>query len=808
MNKKIKKGLSCVVTLLALSVLLIGCPDPAGNRDGNEVIDKFFAGSFAGGSGKVELFVQGLPLTSQRSLARSLIEGSELIAHIEHNNLKLRLEGVYDPKSDGFVLSARTEDYTYAIFGQLSYDGDFDFAEITVTERKGEGWDMKSTMIAPDPSVNLSRDGFSTGLAGVPSGLSGHNEYYLPWFAEDDNFREWVMVSPAAMAKYEFDPEKGYPEEIDRMTFVYFEPVPGNPNAMDVVFAENMPTEESWMNAFYPGGAAYTDRFGNDNPMDTMYSEALGLGLKMGSSSSLWEYYKDHVLPVRGQAYVEQHKAALAKAFSERTYNDFFGWYSDVEWPAPEIWKAELWEEYADTMDANASDPYHYLYNANWDRNAYLAEGKAKGEIFTVDNVTYRIHWSWDFTDCYIWAKAFTKTDWENLNAAANMVFPNYIWQYRRDLLSNALWEEYAIKHGVKYVPLYYKARVERNSYNRVGYGTFANGPWNPGPGYKTNSYSFEEAKSFTEAPPEFEWPFGPNSSPGREAKWITMPFSQLLHELSPMHLASDFVNKRMTEVLEMLDYDSLEAFSSAVDAYALTKLPLPPEGVNEIEFGDVQIRDTVAPGNNIFAYAYPIIHPYSPEESALRNTTRVRPTLEAIIVYYERSTYVDPNLKTQTVTKSFEEALPEIYASINKDGKVGGSFADVNLTGVDTWGKLVVAMGFFNEESDWSGGESEPVMVKKPQMHTLTMGISEYVNGFMMNTPAGNYQFVYDESGLFDNGNKVDSNLFNEDTPFTMSNYEFKFIYKGYDNPGTGTEPERPGEEGGKKSIKFLKKI
>ncbi|MCL2237154.1 MAG: hypothetical protein FWC05_02735, partial [Treponema sp.] len=227
-KKCVLRGFKGISALLLLSALLIGCPPPPEGGPGIGQI--FFAGNFAEGVGEIELFVLGPALSSQRTLARSLTEGHELYAHVMHDDRMLRLEGAYDHISDGFVLSAREETFVYSIFGQLDFNGDFQFAEISVTTRVNDEWTMRSHLINSNPTVSLPEDGFSRGLGGVPSGIAGSVDIWIPWFMEDDNHRRWSMISPAAMVEFELDPEKGFPEEVSRRNFLHFEAV-GNEEA-------------------------------------------------------------------------------------------------------------------------------------------------------------------------------------------------------------------------------------------------------------------------------------------------------------------------------------------------------------------------------------------------------------------------------------------------------------------------------------------------------------------------------------------------------------------------------------------------
>ena len=784
MNKKmIKKGLTCIVTLIILSAFLTGCNlgGPEGNPSGGGEL--FFNGAFNNGSGGIQLFVGGPPLSSYRTLARALNEGSELYAHVEHEGLKLRLEGAYDYKSDGFVLSTRTDDRVYSIFGQLDYNGDFQFAEISVTVKEQDEWKMRSHLIEPDPSVILSDDGFSTGLGGVSSGLAGNIDMWIPWFEEDENFREWAMISPAAMVTYRLDPEKGYPEERDRWNFIDYE---AEGNEANVITMWSQPTYDSLEAAFPAIFDGKIDSHGNDNWYDAMLSAELNKPIaKWGD---LDRYYDKNIFNAIGTSYIQERKTAIAAAFAERWAPGYAVWWFDKN-----IIGIELWDEWLDNHEADMDDPdaWWVEYDPDWNRVTYFAQAHANGEVFTVDSVNYKVMWDWSFRNkpFNTWRDNLTQTQWENIQNSTGKVFYDYIWKFCRHLTSFAYEEAFLLSKNVEYSRSYQRYRIGKDVY----------GPTQKVMGTKEDpddsvswTESFSEALTFTkvivwgDGGRDHEGGFNPGMGDGRifgEGKF-DVKFSDVLSGLSGSP-AAGFEGKTMSEVFVMLNNNNITSFEELQDAIKeyINARVLDEETANEIQNVNVRIADTNSPNYSLYPhqYSYSIYPdpdlPY-PEKAGLRNSTKVRPTL-VILAFYTKITWPEwwnpdaPGKITETVTKTLMQVLAEIGPGFGFDEAARDSynFEDINLDEIETWGGLALAMGYFN-------GGGDPM----PNIMELTYKIDQYPNN--MTKPAGAKfaTLAYDDilSGVYKNGERVMnmSNDLSGGTSFDSDEYTIKITY------------------------------
>ena len=842
-KKMLKKGLPCILALFLLTMLLIGCPDPGsttggengenGENGGNVGANKFFTGSFEGGNGKIELLVQGLPLTSKRSLARSLTDGSDLIAHIEHNDLKLRLEGAYDPKSDGFVLSARTEDFVYSIFGQLDSKGDFQFAEISVTEKENDEWKMRSHMITHDPTITLAADGFDRGLGGVPSGLAGNVDIWIPWFLEDENHRRWSMISPAAMVEYKLDPEKGFPEEEYRWNFIHFENV--GADEANVITMSMEPTTESWEAAFpmtnIDGWWQQTpDEYGNTSIHDMMVSAAFNKPI--AGWGDLDRYYDLNIFNNIGKAVINQNKAAITAAFDNRDeWAKEFGF--GIWWEGNNMIHIELWDELLDREAVERANPEHWLYDPEWDRAAVFAEVQANGEVFTVDDIHYKVWWEWSFRgdDYNTWRDNLTQTQWEQIQNSTGKVFYDYVWKYHRDITSNEKYETFLMSKGVVFAPYYERYRIGKDAYGPTS-ERLASASDPADPATKSGTNNFSEALTFTHflEYPDYSWKPGTeygmgDGRTGRQRN-LTVKLSDILSALSnTTKPASDFEGKSMAEVFAMLNGNNITTFeelNTAVNDYMTPKVSL-SEGWDDMDNNiSIGIACSTAPyySTDPRAYSFPIISD-GWSSAGLRNSTRVRPTL------YVNATYMEfklpewwnpefPGKITQTVTKTLMEVLAELEPgmAIKNNPDANYDFASINFTEINTWGDLAIAMGHYMEMpgKPGMGGEPDEPPTKTPQMFELTMALDMYVN----NAPrpdnlTDDFMLEWQASGMYhNNGEKVSSweNPFEitEDTPFVNDAVNFKMIYSRH---FFSTGGDKGGEEGGKgegsgRSIRF----
>ncbi|MCL2185345.1 MAG: hypothetical protein FWB86_05770, partial [Treponema sp.] len=122
---KIKKGLTCVVTLLVLSMFLTGCSDTGGNGPGNEVVlgEVFLGGSFNGlGAGGGVFLINEVESEAGRS-ARSAVDRTDalvpLLGSIADDGKFFELSGFMDPDTRQFFIGGGKDDLVYSITGSM-----------------------------------------------------------------------------------------------------------------------------------------------------------------------------------------------------------------------------------------------------------------------------------------------------------------------------------------------------------------------------------------------------------------------------------------------------------------------------------------------------------------------------------------------------------------------------------------------------------------------------------------------------------------------------------------------------------------
>ena len=185
MKKKIIKGLTCVATLLVLSVFLTACPDPAagngpGNEPGNEVVlgSVFLGGSFnglgaGGGAFKVNHVVESE--NGGRS-ARSAVAVERtdalvpLLGSIEDDGKFFELSGFMDPDTRQFFIGGGKDDLVYSITGSMDENDRLEISFIDIRQKdisSGE-WDAKELPFTRNDNITAPTRPAPT-EAGIPS---------------------------------------------------------------------------------------------------------------------------------------------------------------------------------------------------------------------------------------------------------------------------------------------------------------------------------------------------------------------------------------------------------------------------------------------------------------------------------------------------------------------------------------------------------------------------------------------------------------------------------------------------------------
>ncbi|MCL2181369.1 MAG: hypothetical protein FWB83_09605, partial [Treponema sp.] len=216
MKKKIlKNGLTCIVTLLVLSVFLTACPEPEGppgGESGGAVVlggIPLFSGSFEGfGGGVIQVFnenqVQGsLSLRSARNLGAS---GTTLVAaiEVEESGDVILLEGPYDPVSGMFNLSARTNDYVYMLTGAMDDSKEFFSPVVTILKPDGDNWVGGRAIIEPDLTAEFTKmEATSMTAPNMPAIVMGRHEQYNEWDDPADGPAFVTLISPAGLVLLE-----------------------------------------------------------------------------------------------------------------------------------------------------------------------------------------------------------------------------------------------------------------------------------------------------------------------------------------------------------------------------------------------------------------------------------------------------------------------------------------------------------------------------------------------------------------------------------------------------------------------------
>jgi len=520
------------------------------------------------------------------------------------------LEGVYDPIYNGFLLSAKDDDCAYALFGTLDHNGDFDFAEITVSRRHSDGWQMKLSLVDPAPAITMQDTGYSLGISGVPSGLA-HVDQYIPYFKEDEGYRRWTMVSPAAIAEYILDPELGYLEEGNRWNIVHMEAV--NDDQAKVVIAHNEPTPESLLAAF-----------NTDSLWDGIVHNAFMQDNFPGKTpTDLYTYYITDVFPDLAKDEFNKNVSAITAALAARTQTQIAaGW--GVWWVTPNIVSVRLWDDWITEEEEWQNDPFNPWAVEGWNAEDCYNQMKAEGKLHTANSVDYVVGWDWSFQsrNYRIWRDGLTRSDYEAIQNAKGLVFYEYMWKFQRHVTSDAYYEMFLLRNNVVFRPLFKRYLIEKDSMM----GIRSSWLFKDSDSWESESYSFDEALAFNHLMEDGHKGGDHGGLPeGPQVVSIDTAFSAVLSAISGRP-ESDFINKTMSEVFTMLNnINDFKELRDAIDNYMAAKIPANTPGFIYSPMGNAGIKDGAAPANTGI---YELYSDMDFVEAGLRNTTRVRPSL------------------------------------------------------------------------------------------------------------------------------------------------------------------------------------
>jgi len=195
MKKKVIKGLTCVVTLLVLSMFLTACPDPESttgngpngpdgpNGPGNEVVlgSVFLGGSFnglgaGGGAFKVNHVVESE--NGGRS-ARSVVAVERtdalvpLLGSITDDGKFFELSGFMDPDTRQFFIGGGKDDLVYSITGSMDENDQLEISFIDIRQKDSLGeWKAEELPFARNDNITAPTRPAPT-AAGIPSSFWG-----------------------------------------------------------------------------------------------------------------------------------------------------------------------------------------------------------------------------------------------------------------------------------------------------------------------------------------------------------------------------------------------------------------------------------------------------------------------------------------------------------------------------------------------------------------------------------------------------------------------------------------------------------